>query len=125
VSRARSSCIVGLAGLLLLAGAGQAAELVDPTRPALLPGAPVSEPSNPNPSLQSIFISDTQRVAVIGGRRVEVGDPVGDARVVAIELSGVRLRGADSEWLLTLTGRSTLEAGFKAKRDDETGRGKR
>jgi hypothetical protein len=123
--------MVVLAGLLLLlvlltgVGAGRTAELVDPTRPALLPGASVGEPRGPNPSLQSIFISESQRVAVIGGRRVEVGDPVGDSRVVAIELSGVRLRGHDGEWLLTLTGRSPLEHGFEAKRDDGTGWGER
>ena len=124
-----------VAGLLLLASAGPAAELVDPTRPALLPGlspeAPAGEPEDPRSSLQSIFISDGQRVAVIGGRRVEVGDPVGDAQVVAIELSGVRLRDTGGEWTLTLTGTSGLRDRVKrpaaaqdpAKKATETMRG--
>lgn len=100
-----------LAGLLG-APAG-AAELSDPTRPALLPPAPTGGPVAAGGALQSLFISEARRVAVIGGSRFEVGDRIGDSRIVAIDLSGVRLRDGGGEWRLTLTGSSNGEHGIK------------
>ena len=54
--------------------------------------------------LRSVLLSDERRVAVIGERRVEVGDWIEGRRVVAIELSGVRLRRGHEELVLRLTG---------------------
>ncbi len=101
MSRAAVLLLTWLAAALV----ASAAELTDPTRPALLPPPPTGPaPTDAGLALDSIFISETRRVAVIDGRRVEVGDPVGGARVVGIAISGVRLRGSAGEWLLTLTG---------------------
>ena len=93
--------------LLPVASAALAADLEDPTRPAVaLPApAPAGAPPAPAPlALTSVWVSPRGRVAVIDGQRVGVGDRLHGARVVAIELSGVRLRGEGGDVLLTLTG---------------------
>jgi MSHA biogenesis protein MshK len=81
-------------GILLLAAPLRAAELVDPTRPP----ASHSGAAEPAPAegwqLTSILVSPERRVAVIDGRRLRVGDRLGDAEVVEIRLTGVRLRNA-------------------------------
>ena len=79
-----------LPGLILLQAAvvlaATAPENVpDPTRPpaSLIAGSLVAAPSS-GPGLQSIMISSGRRLAVIGGQTVQVGDKLGDARVVKI-----------------------------------------
>jgi hypothetical protein len=88
----------------LLAVAGHAAELVDPTQPpAFRPSAPGAGEGEARPNrLTSIFVSPTRRVAVIDGSRVRVGDRIAESRVVAIELTAVRLEGPEGIFELAL-----------------------
>lgn len=60
--------------------------LDDPMRPPSLQprSAPSSAPASSGYRLSSTLISEQRRFAVINGRRVEVGDRVGEARVTAI-----------------------------------------
>jgi MSHA biogenesis protein MshK len=82
-------------------------ELEDPTRPAARPPVHAEiENETETSKLRSIRISPDDRVAVIDGRPVRIGDRVGDAVVVAIDLAGVRLQDARGEILLTLYGGS-------------------
>lgn len=71
--------------------------LVDPTRPADRVEAR-SEVS----ALQSIIISPTRRAAIIYGQTVELGEKVGDVRLIEVSESGVVLQGAKGLEVLTL-----------------------
>ena len=103
--------LVPLAAAVLAAGAAGAFDpgLVDPTRP---PGAVHSGSADAGEPvgaagavvLDSVFLRGERRFAVIGGERVEVGDRVTGAQVVAIDLWGVRLRDDSGDWILKLTG---------------------
>lgn len=79
--------------------------LVDPTRPPSQastgsdPGAGAAEAG---PRIRSIVISPRRRFAVVDGRRVEVGDVVGESEVTAIEPGGIRLLGPEGEQWLSL-----------------------
>ncbi len=78
-------------GLLLACAAPSVAQaLADPTRP---PDARASrEPREPSRTgLQSILLSPERKLAVIDGQTVKVGDRVGQARVLAIDVDSVRL----------------------------------
>jgi len=98
----RKVAITVLAGTL---AALLGADLEDPTRPPARPPVHAEiEDGAATSTLRSIRISPDDRVAVIDGRPVRIGDRVGDAVVVAIDLAGVRLRGARGEILLTLYG---------------------
>lgn len=99
----RRAC-AGIAAVgLLLIGATDRVELGDPTRPALVSAARRGGRSHDPLRLQSLLLSRERRVAVIDGRSVEVGDRVGGARVLEIDLTGVRLGFQGRERLLTLT----------------------
>ena len=102
----RALAVVMIVGVLT--GASGQSDLADPTRPARSSRRPsaVTETAEAALTLQSVMLSEHRRVAVINGRRVEPGDQVFGARVVEISLSAVRLRRADGEILLTLTGTS-------------------
>ena len=67
----------------------------DPTRP---PAGTYSTDSGDSaataPVLQSVMITPTARMAIIGGETVKLGGMYGDARVVKITESGVVLRSA-------------------------------
>lgn len=83
--------------VVLQAGAEEI--LPDPTRPALdLNGgggaAVVTEPQR-NEGLQSVYISPRQRLAIINGKQFELGDKVGNARLVEINEHGVVLQGSE------------------------------
>ncbi|MBW8365785.1 MAG: hypothetical protein K0M39_14645 [Rhizobium sp.] len=82
------------AAIALLASPGVWADLPDPTAP---PAAPAAEGSaSPGISLTAIKRRGTQRLAVIGGQEVAVGERYQGARVVRITESEVVLRrGAD------------------------------
>ena len=104
-------CRRTLAAVLMvgvMTGASGQAELTDPTRPVRSSRQPsyATEMAEAALTLSSVMLSKHRSVAVINGRRVEPGDRAFGARVVDISLSGVRLRGADGEILLTLTGTS-------------------
>lgn len=69
--------------------------LSDPTRPPVSAQIVAAEPDVPargELSLRGIFHADDRRFAVIDGRRVEVGDRIAGAELIAIEVDRVRLR---------------------------------
>lgn len=71
------------------------AVLSDPTQPPAAARVAEAEPDEVvrgEPALHGIFHADDRRFAVVDGRRVEVGDRVAGAQVVAIEVDRVRLR---------------------------------
>lgn len=98
-----------MAGRLMLLGAllaAMAAEAAgdDPTRPAQRGRTEAADGAAPSraPVLQSILIGGQRRIAVIDGVARRVGDPVGDAEVIAIEADRVRLRGPEGVTQLPL-----------------------
>jgi MSHA biogenesis protein MshK len=100
--RARCLHVLAAAACIAVALPSIAQALVDPTRPPNALGTPaapgVAAPADTVPSasvLQSILLSPHRRLAWIDGRSVEVGDRVGEASVVAIEVDSVKLRGDD------------------------------
>jgi len=90
-----------LLGILVGTMVPAAAQLDDPTRP---PGhrLPGSKQSGPSWNVNTIKISEHERIAIINGRRVQVGDRVGGARVVDIQPSYVRLRYQQEEVAIRL-----------------------
>ncbi|MFP4609835.1 MAG: hypothetical protein ACLFQT_02340 [Thiohalophilus sp.] len=78
-----------------------AAQLDDPTRP---PGhrLPGSKQSAPSWYVNTIKISEQERIAIVNGRRVQVGDSVGGARVLDIQPGYVRLRYQQEEIAIRL-----------------------
>lgn len=88
-----AATIVALLGLgLALPCIAQA--LVDPTRPPYLGALPEAQAAEKaaTPVLQSILLSPERRIAFIDGKGVQVGDAVGEAKIVAIEMDRVKLR---------------------------------
>ena len=87
--------------LLLLASVGPAAAqaLVDPMRPAGVGESDAAAPRAPGPVLEQIVLGDGRIFAVINGRRVALGDRVGDARVISIGPDQVTLRGGTTQVL--------------------------
>lgn len=99
-------------GLLLmltaLAGVADVAALNDPTRPPTrslstkLPGGaavPVARLE-----LTSILVAPERRVAIINGRAVQVGESIGDYRVVDIQFEAVTVKNNSRLIPLTLQG---------------------
>jgi MSHA biogenesis protein MshK len=89
-----------LTALLALAAPAAAQGLVDPMRPATAghgEGEAVVRPAGP--VLEQIVLGEGRRFAVISGRRVVVGDRLGDATVVAIGPDQVTLRGVTTQVL--------------------------
>lgn len=80
--------------LFALAGTASAQVLADPTRPpnlaGLSPGGEIAPPSGP--VLESIVLSPQRRLALINGKLAGIGDRIGAATLVAIEIDSVRLR---------------------------------
>jgi hypothetical protein len=86
--------------LLALAGPSAAQNLVDPMRPATLghgDGEVAARPTGP--VLEQIVLGQGRKFAVISGRRVTVGDRLGDATVVGIGPDQVTLRGGTTQVL--------------------------
>ena len=85
-----------LCGMLFFAGVALAQELPDPTKPptTLRPGHDTNSTSHQiaEPTLQSIIISPTRRVAIIAGQTLKQGDKFGNAVVVKITETAVVLR---------------------------------
>ena len=100
--------------LLLAAGAAAAAPptgLADPTRPPGVVAAPmaaaagtVPKTAPAPPRLQSVQLGRAgESSALVNGRLLRVGDALGEAKVVAIDLQGLQLqgpRGSERLWLL-------------------------
>jgi hypothetical protein len=63
-----------------------------PTGTTPLPAARRIPLKDPLPKLDSILIDQDRRVAVISGRRVGVGDPVGPRVVLRVEQDAIVLR---------------------------------
>lgn len=78
--------------------------IADPTRPpgAALTAAVTGEQVDVALVLQSVIVSPERRVAVINGRSVRTGDRVGDAEVMEISRSRVRLEGPKGSITLAL-----------------------
>ncbi len=100
-----------LQGLILwslgIIGAAATAEVLpDPLRPPAAPVADSSAPvTNSGPILQSVFISSGRKVAVINGQSVQVGDKIGEARVLRIAEGEVVLaQGKESQTLKLFPG---------------------
>ena len=100
----RTLAAVLMAGVLT--GASGETEISDPTRPARSRQTSPSATEEAELTLQTVMLSENRRVAVINGQRVQLGDRAFGARVVEIGLSGVRLRRAEGDILLTLTAAS-------------------
>ena len=93
-----------LAALLLASAPLHADELQDPTRPsyANIDGSPDDPKAAPALLLNAIRLSPGQRSAMINNRTVKVGEQVGDARVVAIDQTGVQLQRGTEQFTLQL-----------------------
>jgi len=86
---------VGLSALCSFAPARAAEPLSDPTRPheaARADVVPAAKAGDDNHQMHAIFHADDRRIAVINGVRVRESDPIGGARVLAIEADRVRLQ---------------------------------
>lgn len=106
MSRMLRLALVGFGCLLHAVVAAQA--LPDPTRPpsgarvtAEGPNAAAAA-SEPAPVLESVLIGRDRSMAVISGRRLFVGDRVGDARIVRITGTEVVLRSSEGQTTLKL-----------------------
>lgn len=97
----RKAIMLLILGLVFALPAG--AQLDDPTRPPghrlYLPGG---KPAAPSWHVDTIKISEQQRIAVVNGRRVSVGDRVGGATVIEIQPGHVRLRYQNEEIAIQL-----------------------
>ena len=90
-------CGAAAALLLLSAATVRASEpLPDPTQPpaAAIEAEVPEQKATAELELRAIFHADDRRIAVINGRRVEVSDQIGGARVLVIEIDRVRLERA-------------------------------
>jgi MSHA biogenesis protein MshK len=85
------------------------AELRDPTRPLdfsevdLEAGLQGTTSAHAGYVLQSILVSPTRRIAIVNGERVQTGDEIGDAKVVAIQPWRVHLKGSQGKIELRIT----------------------
>jgi hypothetical protein len=88
------SCL--LAVLILSVPVLVQAQLDDPTRPPgyrlVLPGGKKAGKTSSHFSLSSVYISSTRRVAVINDHRVESGEFINGAKVLAIQPAAVILQ---------------------------------
>jgi MSHA biogenesis protein MshK len=104
-----------------LAVGAQVAGLVDPTRPPVVSSAEAKgEAVVAGPRLQSVLISPARRIAVISGKTLALGEKYGDATVVSITETTVRLRSANEVQTLHLfpeVARSDRRAGAKGKQE--------
>ena len=104
--------------LLLVAGIGStaiaAAERRDPTRPGWQPANAETTRSKPSQNLlTAIVIGPAGKRALIGDRYLQVGERVGDARLVRIDFDFVVLQSAAGERIIRLT--PVLESRSAAK----------
>ncbi|NNL68239.1 MAG: hypothetical protein HKP30_18465 [Myxococcales bacterium] len=95
-----------LGALVPVALAVPAAALEDPTQPPRTSSHAGAEAPVSALALTAILGHGADRVAVIDGRRLRVGDGVGDATVARIERTLVELSGPDGPTTLTLFGPS-------------------
>ena len=84
-----------------------AATIKDPTKPpnhlfTLAPKAAKTKRKIQKLNLTSIYLSSLGSSAVINGKRVKAGDTVANARVISIELDGVRMYRNGSKFKVLL-----------------------
>jgi MSHA biogenesis protein MshK len=83
-----------------------AQSMPDPTRPPFVARSTATGPAAPAeapvPVLQSILIAKDRRMAIISGQRYDVGDRIGDARIIRISETEVLLRSGASQTTLRL-----------------------
>jgi MSHA biogenesis protein MshK len=85
--------------LVLACSAAGAQEVIDPTRPPQYVDS-AGNLEGSGTGLQSVFISDTRKAALIGGQLVELGKKYGDATLVRVAESEVTLaRGKEMQVL--------------------------
>ena len=103
MSERMAQALIGLMSLSV-AMPSVAQALADPTRPpnTMETSAAESGAGTSGPVLKSILLSSNRRLAVIDGRTVNVGDRVGNARVIAIDTDSVKLRGSEGVTSLKL-----------------------
>lgn len=101
LARSKSLLLLSAAGLFLSVSSF-AEELVDPTRPPASIAAPVAEAVVQAAGLQSIIISRNRRAAIIDGQTVELGDRLGDARLIEVNAAGVVLKSNKGRQVLML-----------------------
>ncbi|MGA8863481.1 MAG: hypothetical protein WBM09_08235 [Gallionella sp.] len=82
-----------------------AEDLPDPTRPpssiAAASGTGIGSVA-PSSRLRSIIISETRRAAIIDGKTVELGERIGETRLVEINAGSVVLQRGNARQVLTL-----------------------
>lgn len=101
-----------LAMLLLVGpiavGAVSAQTLRDPTQPPVAARASAASAASADarptadPVLHAVLIAPDRRVAIISGRRFDVGDLVGDSRIIRITETEVLLRSSTGQTTLKL-----------------------
>lgn len=120
--RGRSMCAILFAsvGMLAWASANEAVEdLPDPTQP-YRPGRVHSEATMPVSKaptrlVVSSVIKDDQAVATINGRRVHVGERIGDALITEIETRGVTVMRASGVEFIPVFAPATRAAAIKSE----------
>jgi hypothetical protein len=99
----RQVSLITLCAMLLLTGMARAGELRDPMRPAGAATAPTASRPAPVNSLKlEGVIAGAQRVAIINGRLVRVGDTIAGAKILEVFAQGVRYERAGKVQMLTL-----------------------
>ncbi len=73
------------------------------TNPPPATNAVVAPPKPPEPKLQGILYAATRPCAIVSGRTVFVGDPVGELRVAAISKDSVTLQNETETNVLSLS----------------------
>ncbi len=84
-----------------------AENLPDPTRPPAsifvhAAGTGVARRAKPSTGLHSIIISQKRRAAIIDGKTVELGEKLGNARLVEVNTGSVVLQRGKNRQVLTL-----------------------
>lgn len=87
---------------LLTASEGDAAQLLDPTRPPDFFGQAQPSTVSAGPVLQSVLISPQRKIAIISGKTVQVGEKFGESSVLSITETEVVLRNGKSLQTLKL-----------------------
>ncbi len=76
--------------------------LPDPTRPPAEISTQTQAVPPKEPGLQSVYISPIRRAAIINGQTVELGERVGNSRLVEVSESGIVLEGAQGRRTMAL-----------------------
>lgn len=94
--------------LTALAGGSEVAALNDPTQPPSRSSSTKSTGKMTAPAvrleLTSILVAPERRVAVINGQPLQIGERIGDYRVLDIQFDKVLVKNANRVIHLTLTG---------------------